>query len=614
MPTRIRRLALALVLTFSGAGFAAHADDDWRHGLSLFGDLKYDADFAHFDYVNPDAPKGGTFRQSSIGTFDSLQPFTIRGTPAAGLGLVYDTLMTGALDEPSSEYGLIAEAVHYPDDYSQVTYRLRPEARFHDGEAITPDDVIWSLDALRTAHPFYNAYYRHIERAEETGEREVTFFFDQAGNRELPQITGQLPVLPKHYWQGTDDDGNEREFAASTLQPPLGSGPYRIGRVQPGRTITYERVEDYWAADLPVNVGTHNFDEIRYEYFRDQTVAQEAFRGGTFDFTVENSARRWATAYDFPAVNRGDVVLETFQTLNAEPMQAFVFNTRRDKFADPQVRRAFNYAFDFEWMNANVFYDQYARTSSYFENSELAADGLPEGLELEILEGIRDQVPPEVFTEEYANPVGGDRRRNRDNLRTATRLLNEAGWEARDGVLTNVETGEPLRVEFLLVSPDMERIVNPYLRTLGQLGIQGNVRTVDVSQYRNRLDNFDFDIVVASFGQSLSPGNEQRDYWGSEAAETPGSRNLIGIQNPAVDHLIERIIFADDRDELVAASRALDRVLLWNHYLVPQFYSPEIRTARWNRYGLPDDMPDYGFSTTIWWWDEDKAETVRTGS
>jgi microcin C transport system substrate-binding protein len=614
MPTAIRQIALALTLIWAGPAIV-HADDgEWRHGLSLFGELKYGPDFQHFDYVNPDAPKGGLFRQSSIGTFDSLNPFNIRGTPAAGAGFLFDTLMSGALDEPSSEYGLIAESVRYPDDYSSVTYRLRPEARFHDGEPIKVEDVIWSLAALKSAHPFYNAYYRHVERAEQTGEREVTFYFDEAGNRELPQITGQLYVLPRHWWEGEDDRGRERDFNASTLEPLLGSGPYRIGRVQAGRTIAYERVEDYWAADLPVNVGKYNFDEVRFEYFRDQTVAQEAFRGGAFDLMMENSARRWATGYDFPAVHRGDVVLETFRTLQAEPMQAFIFNTRRAKFEDPRVRQAFNYAFDFEWMNANIFYNQYERTNSFFENSELAAQGLPDGKELEILEEIRDLVPAEVITEEYRNPVGGDTRQTRENLRQAGQLLREAGWEVRAGVLTNPETGDRMRVEFLLVQPDMERVVNPYLRNLQRLGIEGTIRVVDVSQYRNRLDNFEFDMVVGSFPQSLSPGNEQRDFWGSEAADTPGSRNLIGIKNPAVDHLIDKIIFAEDREELVAASRALDRVLLWNHYLVPQFYSPDIRTARWNRFGVPEDMPDYGFSTTIWWWDEDKAASVRQGS
>ena len=417
MPSPIR---LALFLALAAPPLSAvHADQgDWRHGLSLFGELKYEADFEHFDYVNPDAPKGGRFRERAIGTFDSLNPFTVQGSPANGLTLTHDTLMGGALDEPSSEYGLIAEAVRYPDDYSQVTYRLRPEARFHDGEPITVEDVIWSLDALKQAHPFYNAYYRHVERAEQTGDNEVTFYFDETGNRELPQITGQLFVLPKHWWE----EEEERDLSASTLEPPLGSGAYRIADVRPGRTITYERVEDYWAADLPLNVGRHNFDTIRYEYFRDQTVAQEAFRGDTFDLMVENSARRWATAYDFSAVTRGDVVLETFETNQAEPMQAFIFNTRREKFSDPRVRQAFNYAFDFEWMNANIFYSQYERTDSYFENSELAAEGLPEGLELEILEEVRDEVPPEVFTEEYENPVGGGTRESRQNLRQAGEL------------------------------------------------------------------------------------------------------------------------------------------------------------------------------------------------
>lgn len=614
MPTIIRRVTAALAIGLLTATAAVAQDDDWKHGLSLFGEVKYPPDFTHFDYVNPDAPKGGVFRQATVGTFDTLNPFNLKGTPAAGTGLLYDTLLSNALDEPSSEYGLIAEAVKYPDDYSSVTYRLNPNARWHDGEPITVDDVIWSLDALKKSHPFFNAYYRNIVSAEATGEREVTFRFDQTGNRELPQITGQLYVLPKHYWEGKDAQGRQRDFTASTLEPPLGSGAYRIKAVQPGRTITYERVPDYWAADLPVNVGQYNFDEMRFEYFRDMTVALEAFKADQFDFRVENSARRWATGYDFPAARRGDVILETFQTANAEPMQAFAFNLRRAKFQDPRVRQAFNYAFDFEWLNANIFYGQYERTNSFFENSELAATGLPEGRELALLEEIRDKVPPEVFTTEFQNPVGGDQRRVRENLRVATQLLREAGWEIRDGRLINTQTGEPFEVEFLNDQPDSERILAPYIQQLGRLGIRGTIRTVDTSQYRNRVDNFDFDVITAMFPQSLSPGNEQRDFWGSDAADAVGSRNVIGIKNPAVDFLIEKIVFAEDRESLVAASRALDRVLLWNHYLVPQFFSPDIRTARWNRFGLPEVSPEYGFTTSTWWWDAEKAASVRRGS
>lgn len=623
MRISVRHTAMAMAIGLLTAPLAINAsaedaktaEPEWRHGTSLFGEVKYPPGFTHFDYANPDAPKGGTFRRSAIGTFDTLNPFNIKGTPAAASTQIYDSLMTTSFDEPSSEYGLIAEAMKYPDDYSWVTFKLRPEARWHDGEPITVEDVIWSFHTLKKSHPLFNSYYKNVISAEQTGEHEVTFKFDQTGNRELPQIVGQLVyVLPKHYWEGTDANGNKRDFTASTLEPPLGSGPYRISDVRPGRSITFERVPDYWGKDLPVNVGHHNFDEIRYEYFRDMTVALEAFKADQFDLRAENSAKRWATGYTFPAVERGDVVLQSFQTNNAEPMQGYVFNLRRDKFKDPKVRQAFNYAFDFEWLNANIFYDQYQRTGSFFENTELAATGLPEGKELEILEKIRDQVPPEVFTTEYKNPVGGDTRTLRTNLREAARLLKEAGWEVKGGVLTNAETGEPFTVEFLTSQPDSERTLSPYIQNLKRLGIQATIRPVDTAQYQNRMDNFDFDVTTDMFLQSLSPGNEQRDFWGSVAADTPGSRNTIGIKNPAIDTLIDEIIYAKDRATLVAASRALDRVLLWNHYLVPQFFSPDTRTARWNRFGMPETEPDYGIATSTWWWDEDKAANVKKGS
>ncbi|ESR25541.1 extracellular solute-binding protein [Lutibaculum baratangense] len=611
------RLLLVASLALSAHAAAAQeggTERDWNHGLSLFGELKYGPGFERFDYVNPDAPKAGRFRQGAIGSFDTLNPFNIKGSPATGLGLTYDTLMATSLDEPSSEYGLVAESVSHPDDYSSVTFRLRPEARFHDGTPVTAEDVVWSLEALKDAHPFYNAYYRNVVEAEVTGENEVTFTFDEKGNRELPQITGQIYVLPKHYWEGTDANGNQRDFKASTLEPPLGSGPYRIKSAVAGRSITYELVEDYWAKDLPVRVGSNNFAELSYEYYRDMTVALEAFKADRFDFRSENSATRWATGYDFPAARRGDVVLETFQTKQAEPMQGLIFNLRRERFQDPRVREAFNLAYDFEWLNQNIFYGQYERTGSYFPNSELAATGLPEGKELEILEEVRDKVPPEVFTQEYKNPVGGDRRNVRENFARAGELLTEAGWIVEGGQRVNRETGEAMRVEFLTAQPDTERVLSPYIRNLERLGIQGTIRNVDSAQYQNRMDNFNFDMTVDLFPQSLSPGNEQRDFWGSAAADTPASRNTIGIKNEAVDRLIDRIIYAEDRETLVAASRALDRVLLWNHYLVPQFYTPDIRTARWDRFGLPETMPDYAFSPLIWWWDEEKAATIKSGS
>ncbi len=599
-------LALALLLTSNSQSHA----EDWRHGLSLFGTLKYGPDFPHFDYVNPDAPKGGSMRRATVGSFDTLNPFNIKGTPAAFSSIIYDSLLVSSADEPSSEYGLLAEAVKHPDDYSSVTFRLRKEARWHDGTPVTPDDVVWSLQALRSSHPFYNAYYSNVTAVRVTGPDEVTFSFDQTGNRELPLIVGQLPVLPKAYWTGTYEDGKPRNITETTLEPPLGSGPYRFGAVDPGRMVSFERVEDYWAKDLPVNVGKHNFDRLAFEYFRDVTARLVGFKADEFDFITENSAKRWASEYEFPAVKSGHVLVETFRTSQAEPMQGFIFNTRRAKFADPRIRLAFNYAFDFEWMNENVFYSQYNRTSSYFQNSELAATGLPGPLELELLEPLRDKIPPEVFTQEFANPVGGGPRAMRGNLRTARGLLEEAGWTVVDGKLVN-EAGEQMTIEFLIVSPDSERIVNPYIQSLSRLGIESTIRVVDVAQFRNRLDRFDFDVVTSGFRQSLSPGNEQRDYWGTAAANQQGSRNIIGIKNEAVDALIDAIIFAKDREHLVAASRALDRVLLWNHYLVPQFYSPDIRTARWNRFARPDVSPEYQFTTDTWWWDDKAAAAIQ---
>lgn len=599
-------LVLLTLAVFGDAGSAQ--EKVWRHGLSLFGPVKYPADFSHFDYVNPDAPKGGAVRLNAIGTFDSLNPFTFRGRSAGGVVLSYDTLLATSFDEPSSEYGLLAEAVSYPDDYSSVTYRLRAEARWHDGTPVSVEDVIFSLDALKRAHPFYAAYYKNVVKAEQTGEREVTFTFDQKGNRELPQITGQLRILPKHWWTATDASGHQRDITQTSLEPPLGSGPYKILDVKPGRSITLKRVADYWGKDLPVNVGQNNFAELRFEYFRDDTVALEAFKGDQYDWRTESSAKNWATAYDFPAAADGRVILEKFQTNNGDGMQAFAFNLRRPKFQDPRVREAFNYAFDFEWANKNLFYGQYARTGSFFSNSELAASDLPDGLELEILNSVKDQVPADAFTREYKNPVSEDVRDQRNNLRAARELLQQTGWSIKGGELVNTRTGEAMEVEFLLVSPAFERVVLPYIQNLKRLGIKASVRTVDSSQYQNRLDNFDFDIVVSSWGQSLSPGNEQRDMWGSEAADRQGSRNLVGIKNPAVDKLIDRIIFAKDRETLVAATRALDRVLLWNHYVVPQWHSPFDRTARWDRFGHPATLPDFsvGFPN-IWWWDTARA-------
>ncbi|HYI88792.1 MAG TPA: extracellular solute-binding protein [Beijerinckiaceae bacterium] len=604
----IRRLPLAFAVLVLAAIPARAEDAVWRHGLSLLGEPRYAAGFKHFDYVNPNAPKGGVVRLGSQGTFDSLNLAVagVKGELEDRIGLIYDTLMTSSLDEVGTEYGLLAEAVRYPADFSSVTYRLHAAARWHDGTPVTPADVIFSFEALKANNPQYAFYYKNVTRAEQTGEREVAFTFDEKNNRELPQIVGQLPILPKHWWEGTAPDGKKRDVTQTTLEVPLGSGPYRLKGFEAGRSATYERVAAYWGKDLPVNVGKNNFGEIRSEYFRDATVMLEAFKGDQLDFRQENVARNWATAYDFPAVRDGRVVLEEFPERSRGIMQAFVFNLRKPKFQDERVRRAFNFAFDYEDINRTLFFGQYERIDSFFEGTELAAEGLPQGKELAILESLRDKLPPEVFTSPYRNPVGGNAEAQRANLRRAFDLLKEAGYEQRGRQLVHAKTGEPLTVEFLGFDPSFERYVLPYKQALERLGIGVSLRLVDAAQFQNRVRSFDFDIVTAGWAQSLSPGNEQRNYWGSDAADRPGSRNLAGIKDAAVDALIDRVIFAPDRDELVAATRALDRALLARHYVVPQWTYNKERTARWSRFARPQELPRYGASSfpTVWWYDE----------
>lgn len=625
-----RRNLLTAVLFAFGAGRlplpdwipAARAAEEpasgpaWRHGVSLFGDLKYPPGFKQFDYVNARAPKGGVARQIAIGTYDNFNIAVagVKGALATGIDFIYDTLLVSALDEVSSEYGLLAESVRFPDDFSSVTYRLRAEAKWHDGKPVTPEDVIFSLQAFKKYSPQLAAYYRHVVKAEKSGERDVVFTFDSPGNRELPQIVGQILVLPKHWWEGTADNGSKRDIGATTLEPPLGSGPYRVKEFSPGRNIVYQRVPDYWGEKLNVNVGRDNFEQLRYEYFRDTTVALEAFKADTVDWRTENSAKNWATAYDFPAVNEKRVIREEFPVNSVGVMQAFAFNIRRAKFQDPRVRLAFNFAFDFEEMNKQIFFGQYKRIASYFQGTELACSGLPSGRELELLRTVRDKVPREVFTTAYTNPVGGNPQAVRGNLREAVRLFREAGYQVRNEKLVNTKTGEPYTVEFLAEDPSFERVFLFYKPSLDRLGITVTVRTVDDAQYENRLRGWDFDIITQSWGESLSPGNEQRGYWGSQAADQPGSLNLIGIKDPAVDAMIDRIIFAKSRDDLVAATHALDRVLLWNHYVVPQWSYGKVRSARWDRFGRPDPLPKYGASSfpTVWWWDAEKA--AKTGS
>jgi microcin C transport system substrate-binding protein len=595
---------LAVVVAILAPAVAQEPKVTVSHGLTLGDTLKYPKDFKHFAYANPDAPKGGTVRMYSIGGFDSFNPYIIKGEPADGIGLVFESLMTSSEDDIMAEYGLIASSVEVPEDLSFVTYNLRPEARFHDGTPITADDVIFSLNVLKEkGAPIYRFYYANIARAEKLGPHRVKFVFSGPRNRELPQITGQLPVLSKAYWE-------KREFDQSTLEPPLGSGPYRVKQFEANRYVVYERVPDYWGKDLAANRGMNNFDAVRYDFYRDQTVALEAFKAGLYDFRNENSSRIWATGYDFPAVASGQVVKQEVPHQRPAGMQAFAMNTRRDKFQDPRVRWALAHAFDFEWSNKNLFYGQYARTESFFANSELAAREPPSQAELKLLEPWRGKVPDEVFARVYRAPKTDGSGAPRENLRKAADLLREAGWQVQGGQLVDPKTKRPFEIEFLLVSPEFERVVAPFIQNLRRLGIAGRIRTVDPAQYQNRVREFDFDMVVATFPQSLSPGNEQRDFWSSAAATRPGSRNLVGIRNEAVDALVEKIVEAHDRTELVAASRALDRVLSWNHYVIPQWHINSFRLAYWNRFGIPPARPDYGVGFFAWWIDPAKDRAL----
>ena len=576
------------------------------HALSLTGEPKYPPAFTRLDYVNPDAPKGGELRRAARGGFDSLNPFIIKGNPAAGIGLTVESLTTSPMDDISTEYGLIAESMEVPDDASWVIFNIRPIARFHDGSPVRAEDVIFSFNLLREkGAPFYRFYYRNVKKAEKLGPLRVKFTFASAGNRELPQIMGQLVVLSEKEWQ-------KRDFSATTLEPFLGTGPYKVEKIDVNRSIVLKRDPDYWGKDLPINRGRYNFDRVRFDYFRDETASLEAFKSGAYDFRAENMSKTWATAYDFPALRAGLVRKEEIPHSRPTGMQAFAFNIRRPVFQDRTLRWAIAHAFDFEWSNKNLFYNQYTRTRSYFSNSPLASTGLPSKAELALLEPLRGEVPAEVFTKTYEPPSTKVKGGIRTNLRKAARMLKKAGYTVRGGKLISPFTGKAVSFEILLADPGFERVVLPFAANLKRLGIEARLRTIDAAQYQNRVRDFDFDMIVASWGQSLSPGNEQRNYWSSQAAERPGSRNLIGIKSAAVDALIDKIIFAPDRPSLVAATRALDRVLLWGHYVVPQWHITHDRIAYWIKLGRPAKTPDYGVDIWAWWIDGEGEAKIRS--
>ena len=572
------------------------------HAIAMHGEPKYGPDFQHFDYVNPHASKGGVLRSTARGTFDSFNVYIPIGNPT-GTGST-ETLLTSSDDEPFTEYGLIAESIEVPEDRSWVIFNLRPEARWHDGMPITAEDVAWSFKTLTTkGHPRYRHYYSSVDGVKIVSERRVKFTFSETENRELPLIVGQLPILPKHYWE-------ERDFEKTTLEPPLGSGPYRIKDFEPGRYIVLERVEDYWGADLPVKRGLHNFDILRTDFYRDDTAIRLALKSGDIDIRQENQAKAWAADYDVPAVENGWLKKELIKHQLSTGMQGFVMNTRRAQFSDPKVREALSYAFDFEWTNKQLFYGQYERTESYFSNSELASTGLPEGVELEILNRYRDRLQPEVFTEPYQAPKTDGSGRSRQNLKIARELLAQAGWKVQDLKLIHEKTGERMSFEILLVSQAFERIVIPFTENLKRLGIEARVRLVDQSQYLNRIRAQDFDMIISGWGQSESPGNEQRGYWGSYAADQPGSSNYAGIKDPVVDELIELVIQAPDRESLVIRTRALDRVLLSGHYVIPNWHIQGDRILYWEKFSRPKVPTRRGVLFDRWWYDEAKAQSL----
>tara|TARA_Y100000590_G_scaffold75748_1_gene83756 strand:+ start:18697 stop:20529 length:1833 start_codon:yes stop_codon:yes gene_type:complete len=602
-------LRLIFILFYLFYSIPSFAEINVSHAIAMHGDPKYKKNFKHLDYVNPNAPKGGNVTFSTTGSYDTFNPFTLKGTPADGISNIYETLTISSSDEAFTEYGLIAETIEWPDDRSWVAFNLRKEAKWHDGKNITADDVVWTFNTLmEKGHPFYKYYYGEVKEVIKESELKVRFNFEGKTNLELPLIIGQLPVLPKHYWEN-------KNFEETTLQIPIGSGPYKISSFDPGRSISYELDLEYWGLNLAIKKGIDNFGSIKYEYYKDRNIEREAFKSGEIDFFSENSSKEWATSYNVPAVKNKLIIKELIEHENPQGMQAFVFNTRNIIFQDKRVREALSYAFDFEWTNTNLFYGAYKRTNSFFENSELASSGIPQGEEFNLLKNLKKEyensLSQELFLKEFNPPKTDGSGYNRKELSKATSLLNKAGWELENNILINKKLGKKFEFEILLVSPAFERIVLPFKDNLEKLGIKVNVRTIDSSQYQQRLETFDFDMIVSSFRQSLSPGNEQRNFWGSDAANTNGSRNIIGIKNEAIDKLIEKVISSKDREDLIISTKALDRALLWNHYVIPQWHISAYRVLYWDFFDKPKIRPKYSLGTNTWWINNNKADKIN---
>jgi microcin C transport system substrate-binding protein len=602
---RILAVLICLLSFISSGSYAQTATPE--HGVALHGAPKYKKGFSHFDYVNPDAPKGGTLKSGVIGTFDSLNPFIVKGVPSAGFeilgaGLVYESLMDQSYDEPFSMYGVLAESIERPKDNSWVAFTVNSKAKWADGKPVTAEDVVFSFETLmKDGQPFFKAYYADIANVKATSDRRVIFTFKHNENKELPMIVSQLPVLPKHYWTAEG-----RNFAATSLSPPLGSGPYKVSHVDPGRSITFTRNDDWWGKDLGVNKGRYNFDRIVYDYYKDDSVSLEAFLAHQYDIRQENVAKIWATGYNTPAVKDGRIVRESIQNKRPQGMQAFLFNTRRPVFADPKVREALSYAFDFEWSNRQFAFNSYKRSASFFENTDLAAHMPISKAEEKLLTPFKDQLPPQVFSDAYTPPVTDGSGNARDNLKKAAQILEDAGWKlGPDGI--RAKDGVKLKFQIIDSNPMLERWCLPFMRNLKRIGVEADMRVIDQAQFVNRIQAFDFDMTNSVIAQSNSPGNEQLEFWHSTKADVPASRNYIGIKNPVVDSLVNTIIRANSREDLVTATRALDRVLLWNYYVIPQWYVDSWRLAYWSDLKRPENVSDLspGIVDT-WWKDETK--------